>query len=448
MAVDVKELREKAKGKFAEAKKFADEHGMNDENADPSEADVAAVTAILEDAKKLDAEYAKASGLAGIRTSIGERMDYYSKAVLGRSAGIHPIYSESRKVSLGRQFVDSESYQELLKSGRLKSEHASFKVDPVTFAAGDLVDPGTGGAQDGLVLPQFLPGILPLPQRPLTIRELFGEGTTESDTISYAAQVSFESASAPVAKSLDASGTNAATGVKPQSSFTWERRTSPVETMATFMATTRQGLADAGQMQSIIDNQGRMMLQMLEEDQMIDGTGTVPALKGLLHTNGVQTLDLTGLAEAAQLDGIRVARRLIKTGLSRLSADAIVLNPSDSEAFDLMKDLNGQYRGGNPVGNFNYDQPLWGLRRVESEAVAEGTGIVGAFKAGASVLERQGITVYSTDSHADFFVKNLIAILFEERFGFPVFYPSAFVAITFDNLSTIASGNVGVQSGA
>jgi len=219
------------------------------------------------------------------------------------------------------------------------------------------------------------------------------------------------------------------TGRKPQSSIAWERRTGVIETIATFLAATRQQLADAGQVASLIDNQGRLMLQLEEEDQLINGNGTTPNLSGLLD----QTLQTLVVAAAGDnLDAVRTAKRLVKTGAARANADVLLLNPYDSEQFDLLKDTNGLYRGGNPIGNFTFDQPIWGLRRVESEAIALGTAIVGAFRFGATVYERQGLTVYTTDSHSDWFTRNLICILFEERLGFAVWFPLAFVEMTLD----------------
>lgn len=452
MAVDLKKLREDAKAKFAEAKKFGDDHGMNKEDADPSAEDLEAVTKILAEAKDLDAQYLKESQKQGIFTTIEERFKFYSEGVLDNPLRLHPIMqmdSESGK-SLGRQFIESEEYKALQTGGLLKSERTRITTAPVQlkgqhFAASDIVDGGTGAALDRLVLPNYLQGIIPLEQRPLVMRDLFDQRPTTSDAIDYAQQVAFESAAAPVAKATSASGVGLTGGVKPQSSIDWERKQSPVSTIATWMATTRQSLADSPVVEGLIDSQGQLMVRLAEEDEIVGGDGVTPNLLGLLNTPGVQTLDLTGLAESAQLDGIRVARRLIATGASRLQADGVVLTPSDSEGFDLMKDGNGQYRGGNPVGNFTYNQPLWGLRRVETEALADGVGIVGAFKAGGTVYERQGITVYTTDSHADFFVRNLIAILFEERIGLAVFFPSAFVVVTFDNI-ILGSGEVGVQT--
>ena len=74
---------------------------------------------------------------------------------------------------------------------------------------------------------------------------------------------------------------------------------------------------------------------------------------------------------------------------------------------------------------------LWGLPRVESESVPVGHAIVGAFKVGGTVFQREGTTIFASDSHADFFVRNLVAVLAEERLGLAVFFPAAFCYTTF-----------------
>ena len=89
----------------------------------------------------------------------------------------------------------------------------------------------------------------------------------------------------------------------------------------------------------------------------------------------------------------------------------------------------GLYRGGNPIGDFGFNQPIWRLRRVEYEAISEGTALVGSSMA-ATVYERQGLSVLVADQHADFFVRNLVVILFEERLAFPVYFPTALVEVT------------------
>lgn len=440
------ELREKAAALFKQAHDLVE--GKNDDD-DLTPEMKSNFDKIMADAREADAAFGKAAAAEGVREELRDRFSYYHEAATGRGVGWQQIASVDSPKSFGQQWVESKGYKDLMDSGYLRSDRASFRTEPLEMKApSDLIHTVSGGPASGLVLPQFLPGIIPLNQRPLTVRALFANAPTTSDLIDYAFQSSFDNGAAAVAQATSPSGaTNAGTGLKPQSSIAWDRDTRPVQTLATWMAVTRQTLADAGQVAALIDNQGRLMLQLEEEDQLLDGNGTAPNLRGLLHTPGVQTLDLTGFDN---LDGIRSTQRMIRTGASRMRADGIVLHPVDSEMVDLLKDGIGQYRGGNPIGGGFQDlQPIWRMRRVESEAVSPGTAIVGAFGTGATVLERQGITVYTTDSHEDFFVKNLVVVLFEERLGFAVYYPSAFVVVTLaDWFGGSGSGAGGVISGS
>lgn len=417
-------LREQAIAAFKAADDLVvDEGGPAAENQEQFDAHMASGRDLMD-------QYRKQAEREGTVLSLRETLGDIAGAVRGQGpVPFTQVTVPAAGRSLGEAFVASDEYHSLVASGALQSDMAAFKSKPFQAAATDVIQstPSTGPGS-ALVTPQYLPGILPLPQRPLTVRDLFGSGTTSSDSISYAAQTAFDNAAATVAQATAANN-----GAKPQSSVAWQRRTSAVETLATWMAVTRQQLADAGQVRSLIDNQLRLMLALEEEDQLLNGDGTSPNLSGIYDQSGVQDLDLGGLGGVGNLDGIRTARRLVRTGLSRLTADAIVLNPVDSENFDLLKDLEGRYRGGNPIGSFTFDQPIWALRRVESEAMQQGKALVGAFKAGATVLERQGITILVAEQHSDFFVRNLVVILAEERLGFPVFFPSAFVDVNLDD---------------
>lgn len=472
VATKAEQLREEAAAKFKEANDHIEEavkavgKTVDDLKADESIVDAEVMTkfdALMAEGLDLREQYEAAAKSEGRWEGLRDSLDYFHGKATGRGRvpwGQVTQYQPKARKTLGQQFVESESYRAVLAQGVFHNESAKFvtariceagdygdlvqtqeaaakgdaeaqeKLRELAKATSDIIHSGSGNEGDALILDQFLPGILALPQRPLTIRALFGAGQATSDTVSYAAQLSFESGAAAVAQA-----TSADDGAKPQSSLSWERRTRPVETIATFMAATRQQLADAPQTEALIDNQGRLMLQIAEEDQLLSGSGASPNLQGVLGETGVQTLAVAvgATADAAGLNNlkaIRTAKRMVATGGARMTADALVMNPNDSEEFDLLTDNDGLFRGGNPVGNFTFNQGLWGLRRVESEGIAEGTVLVGAFKAGATVLERMPITVYTTDSHSDWFVRNLIAVLFEERLGFPIFYPAAFVKMT------------------
>lgn len=435
------ELREQAAALFGEAKSLVGDKAVED----LSEEQWSAYQAKMKEAVAADEAYVKAAERTGSGETLRERLDFYATKSTGSPIPWSRIPLDNghrlEQKSLGQQFIESEVYKELRESGALESDRASFKTAPFrpeVKAASDIIsgtaatsgDRAGGGA--ALITPDYLPGILPLPQRPLTVRDLFSAGTTQSDQLSYAYQSSFDNAAAAVS---EAAVDGNPTGAKPQSSIGWTRTTEPIETIATWMAATRKQLADSGQMRSLIDNQLRLMLDLEIDDQLMNGNGTSPNISGLLDRSGLQTLDgHAHFASTANIDLIRTAKRLVKTGIARANADAVVVNPVDSEEFDLMKDEFGRYRAGDPFGVLGTATPdaapIWRLRRVESEAVAEGTAIVGAFKQGGTVFEREGVTILTSDSHSDFFVRNLIAVLAETRLGLAIFFPAAFCVVT------------------
>lgn len=421
------ELREQALAKLLEAKELTTDGSVAPEDEDHFQA-------LMGEFRELDARAAKAQDQADEIGTLEDRLGWYTGKATGQPMRFQRTELDPAKPqSLGEQFVQSSAYTRLKESGALESDNSRFRSDPVISdprvpigaAATDVIQTGSGGPSNALVTPYYLPGVVGLPQRPTVVRDLFPtERMTSGDTLSYAAQTGFDSAAAAVAQA-----TSAADGAKPQSSIAWSRRTDSVETIATWMAATRQTLADAAQVRSLIDNQGRLMIRLEEDDQLLNGNGTSPNISGILDRTGVQTLDLA-TPTLDNLDGIRTARRLVKTGLSRMDPTFIVVNPIDSEEFDVLKDLDGQYRGGNPIGGgFAFDQPIWRLRRAESEAIASGTALVGS-GAAATIWDRQPLTVLTADQHADFFVRNLVVILFEERIGLQVIFPTAFVLVT------------------
>ncbi|MCA1806626.1 MAG: phage major capsid protein [Actinobacteria bacterium] len=73
---------------------------------------------------------------------------------------------------------------------------------------------------------------------------------------------------------------------------------------------------------------------------------------------------------------------------------------------------------------------LWGLPVVSTNAITEGTILVGDFQRGSAVHDRENASVRITDSHSDFFTKNLWAVLAEERIAQSILRPNAFVEIT------------------
>ena len=68
--------------------------------------------------------------------------------------------------------------------------------------------------------------------------------------------------------------------------------------MATFLPVSDEMLEDVAQIRSYLDNRLRLFVQHAEEDQLLNGTGTAPAIRGSLNRVGIQT----GTRSAARCD--------------------------------------------------------------------------------------------------------------------------------------------------
>ena len=75
---------------------------------------------------------------------------------------------------------------------------------------------------------------------------------------------------------------------------------------------------------------------------------------------------------------------------------------------------------------------LWRLPMVATPAIDEGYALVGSFGIGATLYDRQEGNIRVAEQHSDFFVRNAVAILAEERLALAVKRPESFVEVNFD----------------
>ena len=227
---------------------------------------------------------------------------------------------------------------------------------------------------------------------------------------------------------------NSAFGLKPQSTFSFVGEQAPVRTLAHWEAAHRNVLADEPQLRSIIDNELMYGLRLLEDNQILNGDGVGENLKGILQTSGIQTYLWSSGASApakdTRADAIRRAATLAY--LAYYEPSGVVVHPTDWERIELAKDDNGQYlialsvaMGGEPK--------VWRMPVVDTPAIAVGTCLTGAFGTGAQLYDREQASIRISEQHSDFFVRNAIVVLAEQRLALAVKRPEAFVKVTFDN---------------
>jgi HK97 family phage major capsid protein len=326
--------------------------------------------------------------------------------------------------SPGQRVVESDEYRQLVESGILNSKAAlgvrqlgqALTRDEVKA----LITGGSDTSGGAFVQPDRI-GYFPLVPRQLTIADLITVGTTDSDLVEYVEQTGFVNSAAPVAEATDVTGTS---GVKPQSDLAFIVRQTGVRTLAHWMAATRRSLADAGQMRTLIDGWLRYGLERVVEDQIVAGDGTGENLRGILNTTGTNAVPAGAQSHADKVHfGITAVR------VDNFEPSGVVMNPVDWETVRLSREDGagaGAYLFGPPsqVGA----STLWGLPVAVSQAMPQGTALVGDLRA-AMLWVREGTQVLASDSHADFFVRNLVAVLAENRVAFGVPYPQALAEV-------------------
>jgi HK97 family phage major capsid protein len=352
--------------------------------------------------------------------------------------------------SIGQMFVESNEFK-ALQGGRnganmpapwqVKASLTGMQVKDIYTASPTGTMARGADAQFGSI--QRDP-IVTSPMRTKRVRDLFPVRTTTAAVIEYFRQLGFTSVDLPHGvggynERLSAStvaerlGNNSNFGLKPQSSFAFEGHQAPVRTLAHWEAAHRNVLADEPQLRSIIDNELMYGLRLLEDNQILNGDGSGENLLGVLRTPGIQEYNWSDGAVTpvpdSKADAIRRAATL--SFLAYYEPSGVVLHPNDWEDMELTKDKNGQYliavsvaMGGEPK--------VWRMPVIDTPAIDEGTALVGAFGTGAQLYDREQASIRISEQHSDFFVRNAIVVLAEQRLALAVKRPEAFVAVSFD----------------
>ena len=347
-------------------------------------------------------------------------------------------YASGRK-SVGELFVDSPEFKALAGGRNGANMPSPFQLNRADVA-------GAWGTKDVYsALPSGTPGsfgsiqrdaIVVPPMRTRRVRDLFPSRTTTASVIEYFRMTGFTNMAATVA---ERNGGNSAFASKNQSGFTFVGEQAPVRTLAHWEAAHRNVLADEPQLRSIIDNELMYGLRLAEDDQILNGDGNGENLRGILASD-IQTYNWSdGLYGAnpggsdTKADALRRAATLAFRAY--YEPTGIILNPNDWEDIELTKDGNGQYLVAVSVA-MGGEPKIWRIPVVETPAITEGTALVGAFGTGAQLYDREQASIRVSEQHADFFVRNAIVVLAEQRLALAVKRPEAFVAVTFDNAPT------------
>lgn len=351
--------------------------------------------------------------------SLFEAMDAKLIAVETELKRFHAEGDKPEFKTAGDIFVTSEIFDGLKSAGRGTGM-------PLTIDTKDITSlPTSAGA---LIRPDRDPEVYRNPSRPTRIRDLIPSIPVTSGSVEFMRQNVFTNNAAP-------QGTVAGQGAgefvaKAQSEITWELITESIKTVAHWVPASRQALADAPQLKALIDIDLDYGLDLESDVQLLQGDGTGQNMTGLLVDADVSDVGqlpagtAIGDIPAAMIDHIRLAVTTCQTN-EYYNTNGVVLNPVDWGTLETAKATDGHYlmismpqQGSEPV--------IWRMPVIVTNAMPAGNFILGDWMMGAKIYDREQKEIRVSESHADYFVKNGVAILAEERYSMVVPRPKAF----------------------
>ena len=276
----------------------------------------------------------------------------------------------------GEAFIESDAFKNYPGAG--SSQRVAVPTGLETRAA---IAVGTYPA--GILTPTNVP--VQVPQYITPLLDVISKVTVGSNAVQWVKW----SPNPQAAASVVAEGE-----LKPEATMTPSVTSDTLDTYAHWKAITRQALEDIPQIRQIVEGRLRQGLMVALEQAVTASlvAATIPAAGGGSGTSLLESIRL-GMA-TVQVAGYR--------------PNAILLDPVDWATLDT--EIMGGTLGGPSV-----NPTFWGMRPIAVPALTAGTAYVGDFSAGVTLYSRSTTDVYLTDSHSDYFIRNIQLILAELR---------------------------------
>jgi len=208
-------------------------------------------------------------------------------------------------------------------------------------------------------------------------------------------------------------------GVKPPVFIDFTKKTTAIEKIAAFLPISDEMLEDEPQIASYINSRLSVFVRQAEEAYL---------LNKLLGSGISVSVGTTLQGTPNTFDNIAAGIYTVQTQAG-LEPDAVLIHPLDFWKMATSKDaVNGQYFSGGPYASPSRNP--WGIRVVVTRESILGAPVVGAFRDAATLWRKGGLSVEASNSHSDYFRKNLTALRAEERLGLTVLRPKAFCKCT------------------
>lgn len=357
----------------------------------------------------LENDHVSAKAFADKAQELGAKQADLARELLEIRQKSETVPAKAEAKSVGDSFVADKAYTDFV-SGAATSARAVITLNKEDSTPTKV---GTDGPKATSLAPSFYAGVFGTPNVSQKIEPLIPHIAVTTDSVDYVT----------VADTIGATGVAEAEKI-PESKFTPTLAKANVVNVAHYTKITKQLADDAPALAAYINTKMLYGLQNKAEDQIVNGNGTAPQLKGLLAT-GSYTDASTQLTGAKNLFDLL----LLLQGLAETAAyepEALVLNPMTWAQLAMEKDSQGRYLLGGP--GLAANKSVWGIPVVTSSAVPAGKFIFGNFTQTVTIYDRQQVAVEMTGTNEDDFTHYLYTIRASRRLALAVEVPAGIFA--------------------
>ncbi len=388
---------------------YCDEKGILTKDAEGNFEEVPATDKATEEVAEVDAteevakmlKQAAAKVLASANKELGESQVKAVEAVDALFKSISESASKHTKVTAGAEKTSFDvetvkaGIQALSERQRNTFSFSIKSVSELNSLTGDVIQP------------QVVTEITRDPVRTVFIESIADvTSNMTSDALSYVEVVS--ESGAPLA--------TAELGTIPEKDFTFQEFKATLKKLTVMNKHSVEILQDAPQLVSAIKGWLNEDINILTDQELINGIGTGDHLQGIFGV--AEVLDATAVgskrvAFANLADVIRVAiTKIAVAGKGKFLANYVLLNPVDADELDLTKDENGQYI--LPPFKTADGTTIKGAKIIENVGIPAGEFLVGDFRK-LHIGTKGGVEIEMTNSDGTDFAKDILAVKLRRR---------------------------------
>lgn len=404
---------------IAGKKFYCDEKGILTKDAEGNFAEVSAEdtlakevsgdTATEEVAKML--KEARDSVIKNAEKGLGESQVKALEAIDALFKGIEASAKKATKVDDGAEHKASFNVEEVEKgiADLASRQRGSFAFSIKSQKDLQMLTKST--AKDDLtgdvIQPQTVEGLNRAPTRQIFIESIADvTPNMTSDNLAYV----------EVVTQTGAPATTAELGTIPEKDFAFQEFKAPLKKITVSNKHSVEILSDASQLVNAIKGWLQEDVNIVTDDQLLNGNGTGSNLTGVTSVASVYDATAVGtkrVANANLYDVIRVGLTLVaKTGKGKFLANYVILNPEDADELDLAKDTNGQYV--IPPFRSADGSMVKGARIIENTGLTAGKVLIGDFRK-LHIGTKGGVEIEMTNSDGTDFTKDILTVKLRRR---------------------------------